>query len=708
MPSAHVLQSAIDSLSVGMVVVSSTGTVVYLDRAARRDLNIDESKFGEVDWFEHFVAEDIRQRARRRFQQFCDAARTEEIFTSPVETVGETAKSVVWKRVISDDDDLLVAGRLVATVEQSGSLMDEGITDPYRTLVDSFPNGMVTLFDRHYRYLIVGGTIFETLSLTPDDINGQTLHEVFPEENVRRLQPLYDAALDGQENTVTLSLEGRSFKVQILPVRNQEGDVVAGMTVSQDITAEQAREQELQDIRTRYQALIDHAPVPIIVGDESGEIVEMNDAAGSLLGRSRADILGSQYFTLCLDRSVDDCQKFFTDNIEYFACNSRRYLPDGRQIHVTTNRGNRIPVELSVSTITQAGGRLFHGLLRDISERVWYEDTLEELHESSGELLSAETEVEVAEYVVDAAIDILDLQLVSVNLYNPDEETLDPVAYSDDVPNTIGEPPSLPLNDSVAGEVFLSNNSSCIDDVSTANNVYDENTNIESQLIVPIDEFGVILCGHTEPLTFTYNTQRLIELLARHAEAVFDRAKREQDLRRREQDLAVQSKKLQQVEVLNRDIRELTQIAIRAEHRIELQQESCDLFETNDSYVFAWCGELSPDGDELVAQTWAGEHQGYLDAFRFEIADNVTEPAVQTAKTKTTTVVSNIARDVQSNPWRREAIRRGFRSVIAVPILYQDVLYGVLAIYSDQQSTFTSLVQSVLEDWAELIGYAVN
>jgi PAS domain S-box-containing protein len=705
MPSSNILEKAINSLSAGIVILDSNGNIEFIDHTVREELGLEEDDTTNRDWFDYFVPKDARENSRHKFQQYLNSEPPPEEIATPTQTINGTQKSVVWEQLIPGDDGPYIMGRL-GSAEQLESTISDKLSDPYQTLIKHFPNGLVTLFDEELRFRIVGGHGFDDLEISPEDLEGNRLQEALPEENVKALQPLYEAALDGEINRTTLSLENRVFDILVVPLRDQAGTVVAGMTVSQDITEREQQKRELEQAHERYHALIENAPVPIFVCDETGEIVEVNEQAERLVGRSRNELLGESQAILHPEGEEDRYRDLFETHI--VEGGTRRYCPDGEQLYVATDTGERIPVEISVSTIEWGEGKLAHGIFKDISEQVWYENTLEELYENSGKLLAAETEVEIAQSVVDAARDILDLQLVSVNLFEPDEEALEPVAFSDDILTTIGQPPPLPIEDSVAGEAFLSKKTIRVDDVRSHEHVYNPQTNIRSQLIVPIDEFGVIICGHPTPAEFTPANQRLLELLARHAEAVLERTQREKELRQREQELAEQTRELQQVETLNDHIRELTQIAIQAEHRIELEQEVCDLFVTNDAHTFVWCGEPSPEKTELVPQTWTGDDQGYLGSVRFKVEEETTEPAVQTALTKDITVVSNIARGAQNNPWRREAIRRGFRSVISVPIVYQDAIYGVLTVFSTEQGAFPERVQRIFQDWGELMGYSLN
>jgi PAS domain S-box-containing protein len=703
MPGRQVFETALDQLSSKSLFVTAEGSVKFCDTTLADELGYERDALLDSNLFDVLVPQEKQATASQSFEQVITQDRDLEGCETPIRSAEGECRSIAWIDVVEDGDQTIVIGRL--TTPQTIPLFDHEL-EPYRTLVDHFPNGLITLFDEDLRFRIVGGPAFEEVDLSPEDLRDNRLQDVFPEENVDGLRPLFRRALEGETNVTTLPLKDRFFEVQVLPVTDNSGNVVAGMSVSQDVTERITRERELEEARDRYKSLIQNASVPIFVGDETGTVHEMNESAEELTGMSRKELIGDSMLKIHPSEEEDRYRAGIRQHANEGG--TRRYFPNGDQVYIVDDDGTRIPVEITPAVIEQGEETLVHALFRDISDYVWYENTLEELHENAGELVQATTDVEIAQTIVDTAIDTLDLQLISVNLMDTDAETLSPVAYSDDVVDVIGDPPSLPLTESLAGEVFLSKEAIRVDDVRSREEVYNSDTPIRSQLIVPIGEFGVIICGSTTAATFDQEDQRLLELLARNASSVFTRVNREQELRRREQDLKKRTETLERVEELNTRIRNLTQIAIQSETRDELEQEVCELLSDTDPFVFGWVGEISPERDELIPRTWAGRDQGYLDSCPLTLDNMAADPAVQTAQTSNPTIISNTATDVQEEPWRREAINRNFSSVIAVPIVFQDVLYGVLTLYAEDRDAITERIRDVLTDWGEIMGYAVK
>ena len=706
MPGAGALNAALDQRSSGTLIVTAEGTIEFCDLAVCDELGYDRDVLLGSTIFEALVPEEREADARRTFTESVTAPIEREEWETLVRTAGKERRAISWVETVGGGEQTAVIGQLTERDSASeAACFDRGI-DPYRTLVDQFPNGLITLFDDQLRFRIVGGAVFGDIDLSPDDLRGERLGDAFPEENADTLRPLFRGALSGDDGAATLSLGDRFFKVQVLPVRDDEGNVVAGMTVSQDVTERKAREQELQEARNRYETLIENAPVPIFVSDAPGTIAELNESAEQLTGRSRDELVGESILSLAPDGDEDRYRESIRSHVA--AGGTRRYLPDGGQMYVVDDEGTHIPVEVSLSMVEEDGETRVHSFFKDISDYVWYETALEELHESAGELVHSETEAEVAQAVVDTAIESLDLQLVSVNLVDTDAGVLSPVTYSDDLTDVIGEPPSLPLTESVAGEAFLDDETIHVGDVRSREEVYNPDTPIRTQIIVPIGEFGVIICAATATDAFDQEDQRLLELLSRNAESVFTRVTREQELRNRERELEAQTETLQRVEDLNTRIRELTQSATEAETRSELEQEVCDSLSGSGSFTFGWVAELSPERGELRPRAWSGRNEGYLDACSLSLDGDSSEPAVRAAETMEPVVIENTARNAQQEPWRREAIRRNFSSVISVPIVFQDILYGVLTLYAEQPNGFSDRLQEVLEDWGEFLGYAIK
>jgi len=123
----------------------------------------------------------------------------------------------------------------------------------YRTLVQNFPDGAVFLFDRENRHTIADGVGLTTQNLSREQLENHTL-EALPDKLLTAVRPLYEAALNGQTLTRAIEYRDRIYTYQALPVRNEQGEVFAGMIVMQDITERAAIER----MKGEFIAVVSH------------------------------------------------------------------------------------------------------------------------------------------------------------------------------------------------------------------------------------------------------------------------------------------------------------------------------------------------------------------------------------------------------------------------------------------------------------------
>jgi diguanylate cyclase (GGDEF)-like protein len=120
-----------------------------------------------------------------------------------------------------------------------------------RLAAESFPNGVLLLFDRRLRHTFAAGRGLRTIALSAHKTEGTTVRELFPAEIWIVLEPAYRAALEGHESAFELPHGERDHLHHVVPVRDRTGEIVAGMLVAQDITEHKTREHRLKQWASR-------------------------------------------------------------------------------------------------------------------------------------------------------------------------------------------------------------------------------------------------------------------------------------------------------------------------------------------------------------------------------------------------------------------------------------------------------------------------
>lgn len=123
--------------------------------------------------------------------------------------------------------------------------------------------------------------------------------------------------------------------------------------------------QKLQSSETRYRALLNDAQSPIVVMDTvSGRIEDVNNAASSVTGYSRAELLEMKMIDL-----VE-----MGEGEQYLATGRRNNIPKERILKC--KYGKQIAVEISCSNVSIQDRNLTQCIIHDVSLRKRNEDTL--------------------------------------------------------------------------------------------------------------------------------------------------------------------------------------------------------------------------------------------------------------------------------------------------------------------------------------------
>ncbi|WP_161625165.1 hybrid sensor histidine kinase/response regulator [Halosimplex carlsbadense] len=151
----------------------------------------------------------------------------------------------------------------------------------YETLVDHLPEIGVFLFDEDLGYTLAGGGELSEVGLSAGDFAGQTPFDLFPGDIASELAEYYRAALEGTEHTFEQRFQGKHYRIKTLPVRDDDGEIITGLAVSQDVTEQKRTEQELQrqneQLETFAQVVSHDLRNPLTVASGRLELVRRDD-----------------------------------------------------------------------------------------------------------------------------------------------------------------------------------------------------------------------------------------------------------------------------------------------------------------------------------------------------------------------------------------------------------------------------------------------
>ena len=244
----------------------------------------------------------------------------------------------------------------------------------YRTLARNFPNGAVILFDRDLRYTIADGAGLAEVGLSKEALEGKTVHEIFPPDIATLLEPRYRAALAGNTSAFEVPFSDRIYLVYSLPVRNEQGHIVAGMTMTHDITERHRAEEALETSEARFRSAFDDAAIGMALVSTKGRYLEVNQAYCALVGFAEGELLNMTFQAIT---HPDDLQADLSLFHDLLAGRVRHYEMEKRLIR---KLGGEAWVLLSVSLVRDARGRPLYAVsqVQDVTQRKHAEQRLRE------------------------------------------------------------------------------------------------------------------------------------------------------------------------------------------------------------------------------------------------------------------------------------------------------------------------------------------
>ncbi len=357
--------------------------------------------------------------------------------------------------------------------------------------------------------------------------------------------------------------------------------------------------------------------------------------------------------------------------------------------------------------------------LRHALERHQRETQLTALSTVSRELMSMTAFDDIADRAVTAAAESLEFPVAVVCLYD-DRGELRPRAATDRAEEVllaaessgatgVSSHLSTPCA-AVVERVFATKRA----DVAAADDpdasLPDADSPLRSRLAFPLGTHGVFLVGSATESTIPSTAVNYASILATNTEAALERLSREQRLQEREAELERQTESLEQLNQINAMIRDVVQSVVHATTRTEIEQAVCDRLAAADSFRFAWIGVHDELERTVTPHARSGVEDGYLDSVPLTTDGESDEggPIGAAVRTRELRVVGDVVRELSSASRREEAMKRGYRSIASIPLVYAETLYGVLTIYADRPGIFTEQVQAVLTELGETIAHAIN
>ena len=138
-------------------------------------------------------------------------------------------------------------------------------------------------------------------------------------------------------------------------------------------------------------------------------------------------------------------------------------------------------------------------------------------------------------------------------------------------------------------------------------------------------------------------------------------------------------------------ISELREFYVRKASFDQMLQKTVDLFVKSFGYYMAWYGELKPDEKVIIPKVWAGKYEKYLDGLRLELDDSKDAKCAMSLAivNKEPFGYADLEHDKDFEKWRPLALRYGYRSNQAIPLVIDGKSVGAFLVYSTRPRAFS-------------------
>ncbi len=279
--------------------------------------------------------------------------------------------SVFWVRdrscFIKDNDGkpLCWQGVILDITERKLAVLDRQKREKlYRTLARHIPKTAVLLFDRDYRYHVCEGDQLKKHGLSKEMLEGRTLEEVFSPEIFAEWSEHYHRALNGETVEIEVSNDDGCFEIHVVPVRDENDEIFAGMVMWQDITERQRTAEELKDSAAKYRQLFENASDIIYVHDLEGNYLSINEAGASVFGFTVDEALALNMTKIIAPEHVELVRHNLAKKV------GGETLQTVYEVDCFRKDGERITLEVNSSIISKGDTPVaVQGIARDITKR---------------------------------------------------------------------------------------------------------------------------------------------------------------------------------------------------------------------------------------------------------------------------------------------------------------------------------------------------
>jgi PAS domain S-box-containing protein len=225
--------------------------------------------------------------------------------------------------------------------------------------------------------------IFDSIGYRPEELLGCNFQQLIHPEDVGIPVAAFEEVKKGGPKATSgfyrIKHKGGGYRwhfTSYSALRDPAGEIIGGVGIARDVTAEMETSEKLNLSESRLQEIFETMQEGIVVTDLKGKIVDLNRVALDTLGLKPEQALAQSFYNFVSPEDADKIEQSRMAVLRYGRISNREFT-------FITMKGVKFPVEMNISLLkSQSGQPLgFIWVGRDISERREWDRKLTESEE---------------------------------------------------------------------------------------------------------------------------------------------------------------------------------------------------------------------------------------------------------------------------------------------------------------------------------------
>lgn len=275
------------------------------------------------------------------------------------------------EELAATNEELNAANEELTVINEELTVINEELTQSqqeiskrerlFKSIAINIPKSLVVVIGKDHRFLAVEGDLMAKMGFESTDYIGKHLTEVAPLEQYEASKPLYDKVLSGKQFSADRKgPAGEDYRIEFVPLRNDDNKVYAALIISLDITDIRKAEER----SAKLAAIVTSSDDAIVSKTLEGIVTSWNAAAERMFGYTEKEMIGQSIL------------KIIPEDRQYEEPRILEQLGRGHRVdHFETKRmakdGRILDVSLTISPIRDNEKHIIgiSKIARDISER---------------------------------------------------------------------------------------------------------------------------------------------------------------------------------------------------------------------------------------------------------------------------------------------------------------------------------------------------